>query len=214
MDTENNYQSYADSALGASSPSEFSWIRWRDERFGKTVAVIIGGEVGDPMAESNLQVASEILKDWIGDVDEADVFEATVGRSGRTWLRTLAVKVYDDNGDFTPAWIRAVDGIMAPLENYPILDEDDYYEREWQMNYESLKFDYGDAVDLVVDAIITSSGLPLEEVIGDHDAVVQSVENHLASGQWEKEIVLDGLRHYIEQRVNDMEIPTLAALIK
>ena len=215
MERDNHYEyaRLADEALAASADSGASFIRWHDERFGRTVAVIIGGEVGDPLAESNLAAASRILGQWLGDVDDADAFEATVGRSGRTWLRTLAVRVYDDEGGFTEAWKAAVDEVLLPLEDYPLLDEDDFAEREWNSHYESLRLDYGDAVDLVVSAVQEHGRYGLEEAIGDHDEVLQCVELHLAKGWWQAEVVLDGLKHYIEQRRDELDIPTLAGLL-
>lgn len=212
-DNHYDYQRLADEALAASAPGGLSWIRWHDDRIGRTVAVIIGGEVGEPLTESNLATASRILGPWFGDVDEADAFEATVGRSGRTWLRTIAVRVYDDEGAFTEAWKAAVDEVLLPLEDYPILDEDDYAEREWQDHYESLRWDYGDSVDLVVSALQEHGNYGIGEYIGDHDEVLELVELHLAQGWWQEEVVLDGLKHYIEQRKDELDIPTLAGLV-
>lgn len=215
MDRDNyyEYQRLADEALAASAPGGLSWIRWHDDRIGRTVAVIIGGEVGEPLAESNLAAASRILEPWFGDVDEADAFEATVGRSGRTWLRTIAVRVYDDEGQFTEAWKAAVDEVLLPLEDYPLLDEDDFAEREWQEHYESLRWDYGDSVDLVVSALQEHGNYGIGEYIGDHDEVLELVELHIAQGWWQEKVVLDGLKHYIEQRKDELDIPTLAGLV-
>jgi hypothetical protein len=212
-DKQYDYQRFADEVLTASAPHELSWIRWRDDRIGRTVAVIHGGEVGDPLAESNLQAIVRILGQWVGEVDEADVFEATVGRSGRTWLRTIAVRVYDDEGAFTAAWKAAVDEVLLPLEDYPLLDEEDFFEREYDAHVESLRWDYGDAVDIVVSAIHEHGRYGLEEYIGDHDEVLELVEHHLSQGLWQGEVVLDGLKHYIEQRKDALEIPTLAGLV-
>ncbi len=204
------YLRLADEHLKGSTSSSF--IRWHDDRIGTEYAVILAGEVGEPLGESNLAAASRILGPWLGD-DEADVIEATVGRSGRTWLRTLAVRVYRDEGGFTDAWERAVDEVILPLEDYPLLDEDDFSEREWDYHYESLALDYGDGADLVVAAIQDHGRYGIEEYIGDHDEVVELVEYHLSRGLWPKEVVLGGLEHYVQQRKDDLDIPTLAALV-
>lgn len=212
MDNHPEYARLADEALAACRPSSGSWIRWRDERVGKTHAVILGGEVGDPAAESNLHAGLDILKPWLGD-DEADAFESTVGRSGRTWLRILVVRVYDDEGRFTDAWKKAVDEVLLPLEDYPLLDEDDFSDREWNEHYEALRWDYGNSVDLVVSALQEHGRYGIGDYIGDHDEVVQLVELHLSEGWWQEEVDLSGLRHFIEQRKDDLNIPTLAALV-
>lgn len=210
MDNHPEYARLADEALAASDGSMF--IRWNDERVGKTHAVILGGEVGDPASESNLHVGLDVLRVWLGD-DEADAFESTVGRSGRTWLRILVVRVYDDEGRFTDAWKTAVDNILLPLEDYPLLDEDDFSEREWNDHYESLRWDYGNSVDLVVSALQEHGRYGIDEYLGDHDEVVELVELHLSEGWWQEEVDLSGLRHFIEQRKDDLNIPTLAALV-
>jgi hypothetical protein len=204
------YNRLADEHLRGSTGSSF--IRWHDDRIGTEYAVILAGEVGEPLGESNLAAASRILGQWLGD-DEADVIEATVGRSGRTWLRTLAVRVYRDGGDYTDAWLRAVDEVILPLEDYPLLDEDDFSEREWNDHYESLRLDYGDAVDLVVAALQEHGRYGIGEYIGDHDEVIECVDLYLKNGHWHEEVVLDGLKHYIEQRKDVLDIPTLAALV-
>jgi hypothetical protein len=41
----------------------------------------------------------------------------------------FAIKVYDDNGSITPAFIRWYE-LNCRMEDYPLLDEDDYYQRE------------------------------------------------------------------------------------
>lgn len=204
------YQRLAHEYLDSTTGSSF--IRWHDDRIGSEYAVVVAGEVGEPLGESNYAAAERILGQWL-DGDSGDVIEATVGRSGRTWLRTLAVRVYREDGDHTDAWMRAVDEVILPLEGYPILDEDDFMDREYQVVHESLELDYGDAVDLVVSALQEHGRYGLNEYVSDHDEVLECVELHLKDGWWKEEVVLDGLKHYIEQRKDDLDIPTLAALV-
>jgi len=205
------YQRLADEYLEGTRGSGF--VRWHDDRIGTQYAIVISGEVGEPLGESNLAAASRILGQWLGG-DEADVIEATVGRSGRTWLRTLAVRVYEDDGTFTDAWCTAIDQVVLALEDYPLLDEDDYSERQWEVTYDGFVLDYGDAADLVVSAISEVGYASFEDYLGDHDEVVQVVEDYLALGKHgDEEVTLDGLKHYIEQRKDALDIPTLAALV-
>jgi hypothetical protein len=208
-----DYQRLADQALPASNDSLF--VRWHDDRIGNTHAVILSAEVGDPYGESNLAAATRILGQWLTDDDEADVLEATVGRSGRTWLRTLAVRVYEADGTFADAWLTAVDLILLRLEDYPLLDEDDFADREWEVTYENLVLDYGGDADLVADALGSWGNWSVQEYIGYHDKVVELVEHHLTTLPDEDvdRIVLDGLRHYVEQRKSDLDIPILAGLL-
>lgn len=187
------------------------WVRWSDPEYGKSLAPIVGGEVGEPLGESNVAAAERLLAEYL---ESGDAETYTVGRSGRTWLRGVAVRVFDEAGEVTNAWRAAVDLVIEPLEDYPLLDEDDFIEREWNCNYEVLALDYGDSVDLVVSAIAEHSNYGIGEVVGDHDEVVLLVEQHLAGGWWQDEVVLGGLKHYIEQRKGDLDIPTLAALVR
>lgn len=196
-------------ATNALDDTRTAWVRWSDDRFGHTVATVLGGEVGDPYAESNVQAAERILAPFFED---GTAEEYTVGRSGRTWLRGIAVTVYDDEGNITPAFEAAAE-IQERLSEYPLLDEDLFTELEFAQHHEALRLDYGDAVDLVVDAVLEHGLYSLGEVIGDHDEVVQCVEAHLAAGNGPDEVVLDGLKHYVEQRKDDLDIPTLAALV-
>ena len=206
------YKDWADELLDATNGSLF--IRWSDVRIGTTYAIVVGGEVGDPLSESNLAAAAIILGQWSDGSDEADVFESTVGRSGRTWLRFLAVRVYEDDGTFTDAWHTAVDLVLRPLEEYAVLHEDDYAERQWEATYDGLVLDYGESADLVVTAISEVGYASFEEYLGDHDEVVQVVEDYLALGKHgDDEPAIGGLRHYIRQRKDDLDIPTLAALV-
>jgi hypothetical protein len=204
------YQEHADRLLDG---GESTFIRWSDDRIGRTYAIVLGGEVGEPLAESNLAAAERILGQWVDGSDEADVFTGTVGRSGRTWLRFVAVRVHEDDGTFTDAWCTAVDLIVEPLEDYPLLDEDDFAEREWEYHYESLVLDYGDGADLVVAAIQEHGRYGIDEYVGRHDEVVELVEYHLSRGLWPEGVVLGGLEHYVQQRKDDLDIPTLAALV-
>lgn len=206
METLNDLRERAEDILRG---TRSDWVRWGDGRYGHTVAVILGGEVGEPLTESNVRAATDILSGYIAD---GTVEEYTVGRSGRTWLRGLAVTVYDDDGNITPAFAAAAE-IIDRLEDYPLLDEELFSELEYELHHDSLRLDYGNGVDLVVSAIHEHGRYGLEEYIGDHDEVVQLVELHLAAGWWGGEVVLDGLKHYIEQRKNDLDIPTLAALL-
>jgi hypothetical protein len=208
MTESHEYEQYGRDALEG---TRSGWVRWRDEGYGSTVAVVVSGEVGEPLGESNTAVAERILGEYLESGD-AEVF--TVGRSGRTWLRGVAVRVFDDAGEVTPAWRAAVDLVVIPLEDYPILDEWDYSDREWSVTYDSLRLDYGDGADLVVEAISEIGHASVQEYIGDHDEVVQVVEEYLASGRLgDSPVVLGGLVHYIEQRLGDLDIPTLAALV-
>jgi len=205
-DTE-YYAGYGRDAL-AGSHSE--WVRWSDPDYGTKLAVVVAGEVGEPLGESNTQAAEQILAPWLGG-DEADVQQFTVGRSGRTWLRGVAVRVFDEHGEVTEAWRAAVDEVVVPLENYPLLDEDLYSDLEWRVCFENLELDYGKAAELVAEALSEYGRDGIRSY--DHDEAVECVELLIEDGREVSADEVEGLRHYVRQRAGDLEIPTLAALV-
>lgn len=198
------YEQYGRDAL-AGTHSE--WVRWSDPDYGSKLAVVVAGEVGEPLGESNTQAAERILEQWLGDED-ADAQQFTVGRSGRTWLRGVAVRVFNEQGEVTDAWRTAVDEVIVPLEDYPLLDEDGYAELEWRVCFENLELDYGQAAGFVADALSEYGRDGIREY--DHDEVVECVELLLKDGRRLSDDEADGLRYWVRQRAGDLDIPLLS----
>lgn len=199
-----HYRTEARLALGS---QHGGFIRWHDPEVGETVASVLAAETGDPAGESNLAVALERLAEH---AEAGTVWEGSVGRSGRSWLRTLTVRVLDEYGEPTAAWIDTVDLVLDPLKDYPLLDEDDYSERHWAVIEEEYCDRYGDAAaGLVLRALSEHAPYPPEEYYGDHDTVLEAVEAELASGHELTDDEVEGLGHYIEQRAAELEIPQL-----
>jgi hypothetical protein len=72
------------------------------------------------------EIMKEFEDDWTTEVSS----HWAVG-----WVEQGRVRVYDENGQFTKAFERAVD-IANDLADYPILDEALYSEMEWNELYE------------------------------------------------------------------------------
>jgi len=119
--------------------------------------------------------------------------------------------VFDEQGEVTEAWRAAVDEIIVPLEGYPLLDEDLYSELEWQVSFENLELDYGKAAELVAEALSEYGRDGIREY--DHDEVVECVELLVKDGREVSDDEVEGLRYYVRQRLEDLDIPTLAALV-
>jgi hypothetical protein len=171
------YTKFADRLLKAANSDLF--IRWHDDRIGRTIAPVLGAVVGqDALSESNLAVATERLAEHI---ESGLVTEDTVGRSGRTWIRLLAVTVYDDDGEFTPAWRDLVDLVLVPLEDYAILDEDDFSQREYDNFVEETDFIYGAAGGAVRRALAEAGIFRSEEV--DDDGIIRLLDESVQNGQ-------------------------------
>ena len=208
--TQDIYTTRAEQALAASNGDMF--IRWNDERIGKTIAVMLGAVVGDDaLAESNLAVATDRLAEH---VESGLITEDTVGRSGRTWIRLLAVTVYDENGDITQAWRDMVDRVLLPLEDYPVLDEDDFSEREYQNFVDETDFIYGAAGGAVREALAAAGICQFDDV--DDDGVIRLLDEAVQNGQTLTDEEASGMGWTVEQfrrRHPDETLPALDRLV-
>lgn len=174
-----DYLTLAQQYLDSAKPSDFSWIRWHDPAVGRTIAPVLGAVIGDDaLAESNLAAATRLLSDHI---EAGTITEDTVGRSGRTWIRLLAITVFDEDGELTQAWRDYVDLVHEPLEDYPILDEDDFQQREYDNYVSETDFIYGAAGAAVRHALATAGIFRLEDV--DDDGIIRLVDEAVQNGQ-------------------------------
>lgn len=202
------YEKVAQEALASTRDT---WVRWNDPACGETVAVGCGGEMTDALAMSNLHAALNILAEH---VETGDVTEDTLGRSGRTWMKVLSFRVYDEDGNITQAWKDAVDNVFLPLKDYGVLDEHDYSEREFALFTGEVQFIYGAAADKVFEAL-SDAGEPLTVEELDPDRVQEAVDGSLAAGLMTlTDEEAEALRYTFDQYVrrNGADgIPTLAA---
>ena len=84
-----------------------------------------GGRDSGIIAESNEQVIRTELQDFIGE----DVLEEDHRHWAHGYVTGFSVRVYGDDGEFTPAFMVLYD-LVQRVESYPLLDEDDYTQRE------------------------------------------------------------------------------------
>ncbi len=78
----------------------------------------------DVLSESNAHAISEALEPYMGD----DVYSEHHNHWACGWIDGFSIRVYRD-GKITDAF-RTYYELMARLEDYPVLDEDDYLRRE------------------------------------------------------------------------------------
>jgi hypothetical protein len=208
-----DYHALAQQYLDAAKPSEFSWIRWRDPAVGRTVAPVLGAVIGDDaLAESNLAAATRLLADHI---EAGTITEDTVGRSGRTWIRLLAITVLDEDGCPTQAWVDFVDRVHTPLEDYPILDEDDFQQREYDNFVSELDFVYGAAGEAVRRALAEAGIFRLEDV--DDDGAIRLLDECLQDGSEltdEEASALEWTVNQFRKRHPDESLPALDRYVK
>ena len=121
-----------------------------DDRWFNTHAPVCGltrdQRGSDHLAESNYHTALDMLRGAVAHDESGaseargdDVVETSMGHWGFGYLDVIMVRVYvsddwpdqpEDEREFTPAFKEAVD-IRAALESYPVLDESDLSEREY-----------------------------------------------------------------------------------
>jgi hypothetical protein len=207
-----DYLNLAQQYLDAAKPSEFSWIRWRDPAIGRTIAPALGAVIGDDaLSESNLAAATRLLADHI---EAGTITEETVGRSGRTWIRLLAITVFDDDGELTQAWVDYVDRVLLPLEDYPILDEDDFSQREHDNWVDETDFVYG-AAGGTVRAALAEWGVFRDEDI-DSDGVIRAVDEFVQNGHdltGEEASALEWTVNQFRRRNPEEALPALDRLV-
>ncbi|MBN1174308.1 MAG: hypothetical protein JXA67_19215 [Micromonosporaceae bacterium] len=103
----------------------------------------------DLVAESNYESARDqamrVADDALAEVDgEPDVIDAHVRHWGWGLVDELFVRTRDANGAYTAAW-RTATGLRDALQDYPLLDEDDYRRREQDAAQASLEVAINDA---------------------------------------------------------------------
>lgn len=79
--------------------------------------------------ESNAAAIEKILAPYL-EADDPDIIAERHNHWAVGYVDGYAIRVYDVNGTITPAF-RAWCDIVASLEDYPLLDEEDYSRREY-----------------------------------------------------------------------------------
>lgn len=87
------------------------------------------------LEQSNAAVIAEELKPFIeaGDVNEERHRHWAVG-----WVDGYSVRVFDEKGNVTPAF-QKLQEIAEKLDNYPVLDEEDYSKRQYDATLENIQ---------------------------------------------------------------------------
>jgi len=108
---------------------DFDSFAWHDrpDDCDDFAIVYTNGRDSDVLSESNAHAISEALEPYT-DGDDPDVYSEHHNHWACGWIDGFSIRVYR-NGKITDAF-RAYCELQARLEDYPILDEDDYYARE------------------------------------------------------------------------------------
>jgi hypothetical protein len=101
----------------------FLWVDRPDAPDDFTI-VYTNNRDSDTLTQSNAHVIEEALEPFVGH----DVFSEHHNHWACGWIDGFSIRVFRD-GKITPAF-RAYYELMRTLEDYPILDEDDYSARQ------------------------------------------------------------------------------------
>ena len=85
--------------------------------------------------QSNSAVIKKAMDEFLnkGDIVESESSHWAVG-----WVAGYAIRVYDDEGNITPAFTKFAEMQLAK-DDYPVLDESDYSEREWEATHDNIE---------------------------------------------------------------------------
>ncbi len=116
----------------------FGWSRANDlDDSHNWVIVYTSNRDSGLLAQSNERAIQEIMEPFT-EGDDPDC----VGESHNHWacgyVDGYSIRVYDASGKITPAF-EAWFGIVESLENYPVLNDEDYSSREYEATLENVK---------------------------------------------------------------------------
>lgn len=103
---------------------------------------------------SNYETAKAALAKWIDrggwseDAEGNDFYDGAVSIESSShwavgWVETIHVRMRNRHGEFTKAF-RVACEMLAALEQYPVLDEEDYSRREYEETIEYLETEVGE----------------------------------------------------------------------
>jgi hypothetical protein len=129
---DDDYRKAADEALTRPSDASF----WDDRLYNTHVPVLSWADRGDDLiAESNFHTVLDHLQTIAAQHGEEDaVFDGSVSHWLVGSLKQVYVQVYYEDGDFTRTFKEAVVTAHFLRDEYPIFDETDFNQREWDRN--------------------------------------------------------------------------------
>jgi len=99
------------------------------------------------VGQSNAHVIHEALAKF---VESEDVSFEQHSHWAVGWVDAVCIRVYDKEGNITPAF-KKMHELHEEMENYPLLDEEDHSEREYEASLENIKCEGQPVVDAPED---------------------------------------------------------------
>jgi hypothetical protein len=115
----------------------FCWDRAYELEDADSWCIVYGANRDSGLLDqSNAEATDKALESFM-DGDNPDVLSEHHGHWGCGWVDGWAIRVRDSQGALTPAF-RAYCELQEALEDYPVLDEEDYSRREYEATIENL----------------------------------------------------------------------------
>lgn len=181
-----------------------SWMGYDDRLYTTHGCVASWADRGDDvLAESNYLSMLAMLKaavahDETGRDTDEDVFDGSSSHWLVGSLRELYVRVYADEActEYTDAFVVAVEALHS-LQDYPILDDSDYSEREYEAWQETLDLALSDAERKHggVDELIDCQAIEAHMTADQHAALPEP--GHPDDLRWDD--VQEGYEHYRDE---------------
>lgn len=108
-------------------PHDFGWHEQPDWKEDNTFLYHYEHRDSDLLAQSN----AKVIRDTLGDYDDTTVQWQHFSHWAVGWIDAVAIKIRDEAGEFTAAFIDMYN-LLERLDDYPVLDEDDYSQRQWK----------------------------------------------------------------------------------
>lgn len=111
-------------------------LQRRVENHGWTIGPAIENRDSDLLAESNADAIGKML----AEVDPSNLSYSIerFNHWGAGWIDTIVFKALAKDGSLSPVY-RCLQKIKSALENYPVLDEEDYSRREYEATLEDIE---------------------------------------------------------------------------
>ena len=118
--------------------NSFFWSRQRELSDADQWAIFSADNRDSGLLDqSNAEQIAEEMSPYL-DCDDPDIFAESHNHWACGYVNGYSIRVYDSNGNITPAFV-AYYILLSALDDYPVLDEMDYSEREYDTTIENIR---------------------------------------------------------------------------
>lgn len=127
-------------------PSDFGYFGGRKEMFKTwSLGPIIQHRDSDILSQSNTAVLQKMLESEC-DSEEWEILSCNHWAVG--WVEHISFKVINEDGKPTTTFIKLME-FFKKLEDYPVADEMDYSNREYEAKLESIRYNFPSDLEVI-----------------------------------------------------------------